>query len=151
MLAQHQVVVQASHKQTLTLDRAGMAALLASAPAERSVAGKTHPLVIALPAPNGKFQRFKIVYSPVMEPGLAAMHPDIRTYAGVGVSDRTATVRLDLTPLGFHASVRSAHGMWYVDPELHGSQARYASYLGAALVDLHGKRIERRRARSAPG
>ncbi len=51
-----------------------------------------------------------------MAPGLAARHPGIHTYSGRGVSDPSATLHADLTPLGFHASVRSAKGDWYVDP-----------------------------------
>ena len=41
-----------------------------------------------------------------MESGLAARHPEITTYAGRAVGDPTATIRLDLTPMGFHAFVR---------------------------------------------
>ena len=45
-----------------------------------------------------------------MEAKLAAKHPDIKTWAGRGVDDRTATIRADITKLGFHASVRSSDG-----------------------------------------
>ena len=51
-----------------------------------------------------------------MAPGLAARHPGIHTYSGRGVTDPSATIHADLTPLGFHASVRSAKAIWYVDP-----------------------------------
>src|SRR3954452_18082772 len=36
--------------------------------------------VISVPAPDGTLQRFAVQESPVMEPGLAAKHPDITTY-----------------------------------------------------------------------
>src|SRR2546423_14396203 len=85
---------------------------------------------VMIPTPAGGFQRFELVESPVMEPGLAAAHPEIRTYAGKGIDDPTATVRADLTPLGFHASVRSELGAWYVDPYYHADQSLYASYFG---------------------
>ena len=42
-----------------------------------------------------------------MAPELAALHPDIHTWAGHGIDDPTATIHADLSPLGFHASVRS--------------------------------------------
>ncbi|MFD1050666.1 M12 family metallo-peptidase, partial [Kibdelosporangium lantanae] len=42
-------------------------------------------------------------------------------------------VRADLTPMGFHASVRSQRGQWYVDPYYHLDQSLYASYYGHDL------------------
>src|SRR5438128_1981582 len=65
---------------------------------------------------------------------LAAAHPEIKTYAGRGIDDPAATVRADLTPLGFHASVRSQSGQWYVDPYYHQDQSLYASYYGHDLT-----------------
>ncbi|HEX6345222.1 M12 family metallo-peptidase [Umezawaea sp.] len=109
-----------------TLDRPALAATLDGA-AE---------LQVVLPTPAGAFERFTLVDTPVMEPGLAAEHPEIRTYAGRGVDDPTASVRADLTPLGFHASVRSERGQWFVDPYSHRDQGLYASYYGHDLAPV---------------
>src|SRR4051812_17288097 len=67
-------------------------------------------VVLSLPDPDGTFQRFVVHRSRVMAPGLAAKHPEIQTYSGVGIDDPAATIRADLSPVGFHASVRSAGG-----------------------------------------
>ncbi|HET9142025.1 M12 family metallo-peptidase [Actinophytocola sp.] len=98
--------------------------------------------VMTLPTPAGDFQRFELVDTPVMAAGLAAAHPEIRTYAGKGVDDPTATVRADLTPLGFHASVRSKLGSWFVDPFHHADQSLYASYYGHDLANPAGPLVE---------
>jgi hypothetical protein len=87
-----------------------------------------------LPTPAGAFERFELVDTPVLESGLAARHPEIKTYAGKGLDDPTASVRADLTPLGFHASVRSQRGRWFVDPYSHRDQGLYASYYGHDLA-----------------
>ena len=110
------------------LDREGMAARLAEAPEERSRAARSREFVLALPAPDGRFLRFAVHESPIMEPGLAAKHPDIKTYAGRGIDNPASTIRLDLTPLGFHASVRGTGGGWRIDPYYHLDQSLYASY-----------------------
>ncbi len=119
----------------LRLDRAGIAEFLAPAPTERAQTKRDSGLVISLPDPSGSFQAFAIEKSPVMEPGLAASHPEISTYAGRGIDDPTATIRADLTPLGFHASVRSKDGAWYIDPYYELDDSLYASYYGREVRD----------------
>lgn len=121
-----------------TLDRAALARLAAQAPNEHALSARHSPLVLSLPHPQGGYQRFTIVDSPVMEAGLAARHPEIRTYAGRGVDDPSATLRMDITPLGLHASVRSPHGAWYVDPAAHLDDSVYTSYHGRDLSNRHG-------------
>ena len=92
------------------------------------------PAVVSIPAPNGGLERFAVSESPVLEPKIAADHPAISTYAGRGIDDETASIRLSLTPLGFHASVFSDRGAWYVDP-LEDSPGLYASYARGNLPE----------------
>lgn len=106
-----------------TLDRAAMAAALAG----------TGTAEVVLPTPAGTFERFALADSPVMEAGLAAEHPEIRTYAGRGLDDPVASVRAELTPLGFRASVRSPRGQWAVAPHSHRDQGLYTSSYGGDL------------------
>ena len=130
--------------RALAVDRDELAAVLAGAPRARTRAARSDPLTLSLPAPGGGFERFAVAQSPVMEPGLAAKHPEIATYAGRGIDTPGATIRLDLTPVGFHASVRGPGGAWYVDPYYHADQRTYVSYRGADLVDdPHGGFAER--------
>jgi len=121
-------VVQASKLRALSLDRSSISAMVAAAPMERTDAARSNPVVLSLPDPDGNFQRFAIVESPVMEPGLAAKHPEIKTYAGRGIDDPTATLRMDISPLGFRASVRSQKGTWYIDPYYQQDDSLYASF-----------------------
>jgi reprolysin-like metallo-peptidase family M12B/putative Ig domain-containing protein len=122
-----QADIRTDHFAGFTLDLPVMQSKLAP---KARVAG----LDVVLPTPEGTFQRFSLVDAPVMEEGLAAAHPEIKTYSGRGLDDPTATVRADLTPLGFHASVRSQHGQWFVDPYYHLDQSLYASYYGHDLA-----------------
>src|SRR5262249_42443597 len=87
-------------------------------------------VVVSLPDPKGGFQRFSLSRSNIMAPGLAARHPEIATFYGKGIDDRDATIAADVSPLGFHASVRSPQGAWYIDPYYHMDQSVYASYYG---------------------
>ena len=116
-----------SSSRPLSLNVAGLRAALATAPLESQAKGRA--LVLELPLPNGTNGRFRVVEAPVMAPALAAQFPDIKTYVGVGVDDSNASVRLDLTPRGFHAQVLSATtGTFYIDPTTYTTTQRYLSF-----------------------
>src|SRR4051794_11463129 len=139
--AAHAAEVRASRFKAFKLDASALGARLSTAPEiglrARALA-QGSGTVVSVPAPDGTLQRFELQESPVMEAGLAARHPDIKTYAGRGLDDPAATIRADQTPLGFHASVRSAAGAWYVDPYYHLDDSVYVSYFGRDLADPHG-------------
>jgi hypothetical protein len=127
-------VIKAEELQAYELDRGALAADLAQAPAETAGA---QGLILALPAPDGEFQRFELEVISIMEPELAAKHPEITTYGGRGIDDASATIVADLTPLGFHASVRSNAGAWYIDPVYERDDSLYASYFARDLESDH--------------
>jgi hypothetical protein len=124
------------------LDLGGMRAHAAGAPAERSSRALASPLTVSLPHPDGGYQRFTLIESSIMEPELAAKHPEIKTYKGRGIDDPSATLRMDVTPMGLHASVRSPRGGYYVDPYYKDDDSVYASYSRADLVNEHGPLVE---------
>ncbi len=140
--------LQLSRFHATTLDLPGMQSLTASAPHEQSRAVAS-ALTISLPAPDGSFQRFVLEESPIMEAGLAAKHPEIKTYRGKGLDDPNATLRMDITPLGLHASVRSPNGGWYVDPYYKDDTSVYAAYSRADLVNPRAPLVEGRLDESA--
>ncbi|GAB2702909.1 hypothetical protein GCM10011495_00090 [Hymenobacter frigidus] len=115
------------HSRPLTLDVAGLRAALATAPAEARAG--TAPLVLALPLPDGRTGRFALRQAPVMAPALASRFPEIKTYAGVGLDDATASVRLDLSPQGFHAQVLATGGQsFYIDPVSRTDNRHYLGF-----------------------
>ena len=119
--------------QALTLDLEGMQAALATAPPEAQPGAM--PLVVVLPLPGGGSGRFALHEAPVMAPALAARFPDMKTYAGIGLDDASASVRLDMTPLGFHGQVLTAGGnSFYIDP-VSRNDARH--YLGFYQRDVN--------------
>jgi hypothetical protein len=151
-----------THARPLTLDLAAARAVLAAAPAEGQP--DQAPLVLALPLPDGRTIRFALRQTAVMAPALAARYPSIKTYAGYGLDDATATVRLDVTPAGFHAQILSpTTGTVYIDPAQRGDTQHYLSFFGrdmrrtsgsAAICAFRPGKAElatMRRLRSQPG
>ncbi len=112
----------------LRLEQAMLKGVLATAPKEAATRAWASTSVVTIPMPDGTFQRFQFVDSPVMAPELAARFPEITTYLGQGLDDPHATVRFDWTPQGFHALVRSPSGTVIVDPYEKGKTDLYLSY-----------------------
>ncbi|GAA5148558.1 hypothetical protein GCM10023340_22540 [Nocardioides marinquilinus] len=119
------------------LDLGALEQRLAAAPSERRAARGAAPATVAVPSPDGELVDFAIAESPVMQRGLAAAHPEITTWAGTTTGGTPASIRLDVTPMGFHASVRGPGATWYVDPAYtgadQGDDALYLSYRGSDL------------------
>jgi Metallo-peptidase family M12B Reprolysin-like/Secretion system C-terminal sorting domain len=115
--------------RAMALDTLALKAALKTAPMELSDAAKNNPLIVELPMPEGGTMKFTIVEYSMMEPGLAAKFPNFKTYSGQGVDDRTATLKMDWTELGFHAMVRSAITDGFtIDPYSVGNKTGYIIY-----------------------
>ena len=118
--------------RTVKLDIDGLKQFLATAPMENNAAKAS--IKISLPMPDGTTQRFSIVASPIMEAGLAAQLPEIKTYLGKGIDDPTATVRFDWTYKGFHAMI-IAQGNWtFIDPYHSQTKSEYITYFKKDFV-----------------
>lgn len=131
-------VVPASYR-TVALDTSGWQLTMNAIPRERS--GNSGS-IIQLPMPDGSQQRFSIFEAPVMEDELAAKFPEIRTFAGQGIDDPHASVRLDWTSAGFHAQILSPSGAVYIDPYATGQVSTYVSYLKRNYQRAGGNDIE---------
>ncbi|WP_207494379.1 zinc-dependent metalloprotease family protein [Aridibaculum aurantiacum] len=85
--------------------------------------------ILPIPMPDGSLQRFRVAVSSIMEPGLEQRVPEIRTYAGQGIDDPAATIRLDWSPYyGFHGMILSPHGTVFIDPYARNDKEHYISY-----------------------
>ena len=121
------VLVSAEHR-TLRLDVVQLQQILRAAPLEDTEDASGRQLILALPLPDGRFGRFRIEESPILEPELAAQFPELRTYRGVGLDDPSAYARFDWTPRGLHAMIRSVAGTVFVDPWSRRDTGYYISY-----------------------
>ena len=125
--------------RAVELDHEQLQSVLANAPRESTTdwahLEEDSGVVLSLPLPDGGFGRFLIVESPIMEPGLAAKFPEIKTYRGQGIDDPAATVRFDQTPTGFHAMILSPRGSVFIDPYSTRDTRHHISYWKRDHVD----------------
>ena len=91
-------------------------AKLATAPS-RNIVKQESTVVIAFPNPQGEMQNFKIYEASIMHPDLASRHPEIQSYIGLGIEDKTAMIRFSTTIFGLHTMTFSGKtGTSYIDP-----------------------------------
>ena len=136
------VRVAPDHYQAFRVDTAQVRSALAAAPR----AGAARSTEFAIPTPDGGLEHFAVQRTTLMQPKLAAAHPDISTWAGRSLDHRGTTVAMDVTPMGFHASVRPANGQrsWYVDPAYNvRGTTTHLSYYGGSLQEQTRKVAER--------
>ena len=111
-----------------TLNIQGMKNFLWSLPSEKNISNRSTAPVVELPMPDGTMATFRVWESSIQEAGLAEKFPEIRTFAGQGISDPYATIRFDIGPNGFHAQVLTVNGTYYIDPYSRGEVNNYISY-----------------------
>lgn len=115
--------------RTLALDTARLTSFLKTVPKEFTEAATKSSLILSLPMPNGGVGRFKLVETSMMEPGLAAQFPGIKTFGGQGIDDPYATVKVDWSQRGFHAMIMSpVMGSVFIDPYIEETLTNYISY-----------------------
>ena len=88
------------------LNRSALQVLLAQAP-DRQI-GVQSEVIIPFPVHNGTVQQFKVYKASVLHPDLEARFPEIQSYIGFGVDDKTAMIRFSTTVFGFHGMIMSA-------------------------------------------
>lgn len=108
------------------MDRSIQQSALALAPREFTPEADGAPILM-LPRPDGMLEAFTVVESPIMEPGLSAKYPQIRTYSARGLDDPFATARISMNELGFFATVLSPDGDYSVAPASLDADSVYIS------------------------
>lgn len=137
--------------KTIKLDVEGLKAYLETAPMENNAAEST--VQLSFPMPDGTTQIFDVVESPIMEAGLMAQLPGIKTYIGKGVDDPTAKVRFDWTYKGFHAMIIANDNWTFIDPYHTQTTDEYITYYKKHFVssksfqcefdnEIHGVQFE---------
>lgn len=79
--------------------------------------GQSVSVIISLPNVNGNIERFAVREFSNFDPALQAQYPEIRSYSGVGMDDKSATVRFSVDPKGIQAMImRGASRTEFMEP-----------------------------------
>jgi hypothetical protein len=116
-----------------SLDSAALVETLNRAPMEFTRSASVTATILPLPMPDGSLVRFRIEQSPVIEPALAAVYPNIKSYRGQGIDDAAMTMRCDWSSRGFNAVIISNGRTIEIHPARWDDTANYVSYSGQEL------------------
>lgn len=73
--------------------------------------------IISLPNADGNVEQFEVVEASNFEPALQARFPGIRAFSGRGITDRSATLKLSISPQGIQTMVfRTDKPNEYIEP-----------------------------------
>jgi hypothetical protein len=91
------------------------------------------PAALHLPSPEGGFERFAVMESPIMAPELAQWMADqgrpMKTFKVWSLDAPATTGRIDFGgPSGFHAMIQTTEGDYFVDPYWQGDDRLHAAY-----------------------
>ncbi len=117
--------------RALQIDATAMQEFLWSLPGENQfLRNRSAAPILSLPMPDGTTARFHVWESSIQEPGLEAKFPEIKTFAGQGIDDPTASIRFDFNPyFGFRAQILSpVTGRIYIDPYANRDIEHVISY-----------------------
>jgi hypothetical protein len=109
------------------VDLAAVRGHLSAAPPE-SFDSPAPGLTVALRLPDLRSEEFSVWETPLMHPDLAARYPEIKTYTGRGIDNPFATVRLTVTPRGFHGMILSDGPTVFIDPVSRNDNRTHASH-----------------------
>jgi hypothetical protein len=112
----HLAAAGADQSRLYQVDAARFDAALQSAPLEFS-RGQAAQAQVWLPMPDGSYELFGVMESPIMQPGLASRYPAIKTYSLTGLTNPRLAGRLDRNHRAMHALVKTGEGMVQVNPD----------------------------------
>ncbi|GAA4114138.1 zinc-dependent metalloprotease family protein [Aquimarina addita] len=97
-----------------TLDVTGIKQSLEKSPLRGKSAAS--PLLLSFPNAKGEMEVFSVFEASVMHPELAAKFPEIKSYAGQGITDPTAKIRFSVSPIGLQSMRMGSENTIFIEP-----------------------------------
>ncbi|SDE46215.1 Por secretion system C-terminal sorting domain-containing protein [Dyadobacter soli] len=128
-------VTHLTRHSVFNIQTKNLKAYLAGAPLEfgkKNAVGRT----LEIPLPDGNVVLFDIFESPILAPAIAAKHPEIKTYAGKGITNKAYSVRINFTQAGFSAIILGAgsDAVYFEKIDLNAADSIYRSYFSRDAI-----------------
>ncbi len=113
---------------TYQLNSENIMSYLSSLPGEKNdkPIDLSHHLIV--PLADGELHDFIMWESPIVEAGLQAKYPQIKTYKGYKKNDRSTTIRITMGPSGLSAMVKKSDELTFIDKLESSNTNNYIVY-----------------------
>ena len=117
--------IQPGEYLTLAFNADQMSTALRSADAQHT---------IDIPLPDGSFEKFILEPSETMSERLKAKYPQIQSYKGHSILEKSRLIRVDYSPSGFHAMILDGGTQTFIDPYSRTAQDMVIVYSRESFV-----------------
>lgn len=122
-------IIQAENVEYFIVNLAAIKQSVQNAPYRGLISIHQSSFTMKLPNKKGGFNTYKVLRNKTMHPDLNALFPEILTFDGINTNDPLETVKLDITPQGFHAVIYSPeHSTIFIDPISMNSPGKVMVY-----------------------
>ncbi|MEL6656386.1 MAG: reprolysin-like metallopeptidase [Bacteroidota bacterium] len=123
--SEQELRVTPNQYQLYGLNLDGLSSELQNCKKRENVIGTDDLVLMRIPLPDGKTERFGFFETPVMEPALQAKYPNIRTYTAQGIDDPRKTIKMEIGPRGLQAMIFTPEGNTIISPAYEDELAEY--------------------------
>jgi hypothetical protein len=111
------ILAQNSNPRTLTFDYQGIKSVINSSQSGQNKTNITQKRIIDLPTPNGTIKSFEVEEISNFSPELSSKFPNIQTFTGTCLKDKSLSVRFDISPLGFSGAYVQQGSFDIIEPK----------------------------------
>lgn len=119
---------KAKKYRLVQLDRSALDKNLENAPMINTDAANNSTSIIEIPMPDNTFVKVKVVEKPRMPQSLRKRYPNIKSYIGEGIEDKTLRAAINKNPNGLSIMLTCSKGQFFVEPYQNGDLEHYACY-----------------------
>ena len=111
------ILAQNPNPKTLSFDYQTIRSNISLAKSNQNKANLTPKIIVDLPTPNGTIKSFEVIETSNFDATLSREHPEIQTFTGTCVKDKSLSVRFDLSPLGFSGAFVRQDNFDVIEPQ----------------------------------
>jgi subtilisin-like proprotein convertase family protein len=123
--------------ETFALDFSGIKSALRDAPLDSKISIRNSQMLVNLPTPDGSFETFRVVESPIFSAKMGQKFPEIHVFNCESTTRPGVWGKIDLGALGFHACIFEPGRTFLIEPMSIGATDFYQVFDRKSTPNTH--------------